>query len=66
MALKATVSRFVTAGGAVEIEDIHSGDAVTLVERRSPMTPNALRRLGVQKLRALADRLEREIYRTKK
>ena len=63
MTIKATVFSFFPAGGGVQIEDVDSGDSVAIVERRSPLTRNALRRLGVKKLRAMADQLEREIDR---
>ena len=63
MTVKATVFNFITWGGGVEIENTAEGDHVTIVQRRADLSRNALRRLGVKKLRAMADQLEREISR---
>lgn len=59
MTIKVYVVEYDSGGGWVGIDD--DGGFVIIVECRTPMIKNALRRLGAKKLRAMADRLEADI-----
>lgn len=64
MTITAVVYRFAVQGGAVEMED-GNGDSFVLVESHSA-SPAALRRRAIMKLRALADKLEKDAKRRKR
>ncbi len=63
MKLAAVTYRYFNGGGCVELDD--DANAAVIVERQSRTSPAALKRLAAKKLRAMADRLDREASGTR-